>query len=62
MQSISESNMTIGKLYHHLMISRWHEAQTNMKYQKLIEELRRLKMSNETYDALVLEKSEEILE
>lgn len=44
----------IGKLYHHLMVARWHEAQTNRKYEKILDELRRLKLEAESFDSKII--------
>ncbi|CAD8054955.1 unnamed protein product [Paramecium primaurelia] len=62
LQAISDQNMMIGKLYHHLMVARWHEAQTNQKYEKVLDELRKLKLQSESYDTTILKQSQEIIQ
>lgn len=42
------------------MISRWNEGQTNQKYEKLLDEIRRLKLEEASFEAILKDKQEEI--
>lgn len=44
------------------MISRWNEGQTNQRYEKMLDELRRLKLEEASYEAILKSNTEEIQE
>lgn len=50
----------IGKLFHQVMVSRWNEGQTNQKYEKLLDDLRRLKLEEKSFEAILKERHDEI--
>ena len=52
----------IGKLFHQVMVSRWNEGQTNQKYEKLLDDLRRLKLEEKSFEAILKERHDEIQE
>lgn len=62
LQAGSDQNSTIGKLYHHVMVSRWNEGQTNQKLESILDEKRKLKLQEASFEALMDERSKEILD
>lgn len=62
LQASSDQNSAIGKLYHHVMVSRWNEGQTNQKFEKLLDELRKYKLEQASYETYMADKQEELQE
>jgi hypothetical protein len=44
------------------MVSRWNEGQTNQKYEKLLDDIRRLKLEEASYETAMKEKQDELQE
>lgn len=61
LQSVSDENALIGKLFNQVLTEKWTEAAFNRKYDQLIDDFRKLQLKNESLSKKVEDKDNEIM-